>query len=79
MGEVCLYNETKSVAPFQFENQPVRIFERDGRPWFVLAKICRILEIGNPSQAAGRLDDDEKTTLTCLIRERWFKGGVFAA
>lgn len=33
---------------------------RDGNPWFVPADVCRVLEIGNPSDAARRLDDDEK-------------------
>jgi prophage antirepressor-like protein len=33
-------------------------------PWWVLADVCRVLKIGNPSQAAVRLDDDEKHTLT---------------
>ena len=33
-------------------------------PWCVLADVCRVLEIGNPSQAAARLDDDERHTLT---------------
>ena len=33
-------------------------------PWWVLADICAVLEIGNPSDAAQRLDDDEKHTLT---------------
>lgn len=40
-----------------------RTINRDGEPWFVLADVCRALEIGNPSQAATRLDEDEKETL----------------
>lgn len=50
-----------------FENSDfgkVRVVERDGEPWFVAADICRALDIGNPSQAILRLDDDEKVTLT---------------
>lgn len=53
-----------AVSPFDFEGAQVRIIVRDGDPWFVLADACRILEIGNPSQAASRLDKDEKHTLT---------------
>ena len=34
-----------------------------GEPWFVLADVCRVLEVGNPSDAARRLDEDEKATL----------------
>lgn len=44
---------------------------RPGRPtaypgraaWWVLADVCRVLEIGNPSDVARRLDDDEKDTI----------------
>lgn len=41
----------------------IRTLEKDGNPWFVAADICRALEIGNPSQAVTRLDEDEKSTL----------------
>lgn len=40
----------------------VRTMMRDGEPWFVAADVCRALDIGNPSQAISRLDDDEKFT-----------------
>jgi prophage antirepressor-like protein len=45
------------------EHAEFRVFNRDGEPWFVLADVCRSLGIRNPSDAASRLDDDEKTTL----------------
>ena len=32
----------------------------DGEPWFVLADVCRVLEITNPSKAVTTLDEDEK-------------------
>jgi prophage antirepressor-like protein len=38
----------------------VRVIIRDGEPWFVLADVCKVLEINNPRDAASRLDDDEK-------------------
>ena len=38
---------------------------KDGEPHFVAADVCRILDLGNPSQALTRLDDDEK----CKIPE----------
>ncbi len=54
-----------TLIPFLFEDAHlVRGVIRDGEPWFVLADVCRVLEIGNPSQAATRLDDDERATLT---------------
>ena len=42
----------------QFGN--VRVVERDGAPWFVVADVCKALDVGNPSQAIARLEDDEK-------------------
>ncbi len=49
-----------AIVSFSFDALEVRIIPRDGNPWFVLADVCRVLEVGNPSDAARRLDDDEK-------------------
>lgn len=38
----------------------VRTIVKDNEPWFVAADVCRALEIGNPSEAIRRLDEDEK-------------------
>jgi len=38
----------------------VRSLVQGGQPWFVAADVCRALELGNPSQALTRLDEDEK-------------------
>lgn len=43
-----------------FEGAPWRIIIRNGDPWIVLADVCAVLEIGNASDVARRLDDDEK-------------------
>lgn len=37
-----------------------RTIMRDNEPWFVLADVCRALDITNAGNAAARLDDDEK-------------------
>lgn len=45
-----------------FENEEfgkVRTVIMDGEPWFVLADICKILEISNSRMVAGRLEPDE--------------------
>lgn len=42
------------------ENDKFRVIDREGNPWFVLSEVCGKLEIGNASDAAKRLDDDEK-------------------
>ena len=49
------------ILPFDFEEQAVRIVLRDGEPWFVAADVCRVLEIGNTTNAVKRLDEDEVT------------------
>lgn len=49
-----------AIIPFTFETSNVRVIDRDGEPWFVLADVCAILEIANSRDAAGRLDDDER-------------------
>ena len=49
-----------------FENPKfgsIRTVEQNGEPWFVVADVCKSLELGNPSQAMTRLDADEKSTL----------------
>ncbi|MGV3456323.1 BRO family protein [Sphingomonas sp.] len=51
------------LAPFNFGDQPIRIEDRDGAPWFVLVDVCRVLGISNPSVAARRLDADERDDL----------------
>lgn len=38
--------------------------DEHGEPWFVAADVCRCLDIGNPSQAMTRLDDDERTLIS---------------
>lgn len=65
-----------NVIPFDFEGHAVRILIRDGEPWFVLADVCRVLEVGNPSDAARRLDDDEKATLDNIEGHSGQRGGA---
>jgi prophage antirepressor-like protein len=40
-----------------------RVTDRDGNPWFVLADVCRVLEIANSRDAASRLDEDERVKI----------------
>jgi prophage antirepressor-like protein len=56
-------NLSGNVVPFSFDGVPVRVLARDGEPWFVLADVCRVLEIKNVGDASGRLDDDEKGSI----------------
>src|SRR5262249_49069806 len=44
----------------------VRLVFIRGEPWWVLADVCAVLEIGNPRDVARRLDDDEKGTVDSI-------------
>lgn len=35
-----------------------------GEPWFVAADVCRALDLGNPTRALDRLDNDERTLIS---------------
>ena len=50
------------VIPFTYGDHPVRTLTIDGEPWFVLSDICKVLDIGNPSMVADRLDADALST-----------------
>lgn len=43
-------------------------------PLFCLADVCRALEIGNPSDVAKRLDDDEKSLVNTLDQIEGIRG-----
>lgn len=50
------------MIPFQYDGKAVRVLRgEDGAPWWVAVDVCKVLEIGNPSQALSRLDEDEKS------------------
>lgn len=53
-----------AVAPFDFDGQRIRVEVIDDEPWFVAADVCAVLEIGNPTQALTRLDDDKRTLIS---------------
>ncbi len=54
-----------NVSVFKFNQNEVRtIVKDDGEIWFVLSDVCNVLEIGNVSMAASRLDADEITLST---------------
>lgn len=63
-NEITIFEnpEFGKVRTFVSEFGKVRTFIVDGEPWFVASDVCKALEIGNPSQALTRLDDDEKKT-----------------
>ena len=61
---------------FEDENHnDFRTLDINGEPWFVLADVCRELEIKNVSDAASRLDQDEKMTLALNEGQSGVRGG----
>lgn len=48
------------ITGLDFQGAAVRVITREGEPGFVLADVCKVLEIGNVGNASARLDDDEK-------------------
>ena len=51
-----------AVQTFDFDENPVRVIEKDGEPWFVAADVARVLEYRNAPDAVRVLDDDEADT-----------------
>lgn len=52
----------KNIIPqlFNYGEQEVRALIKGGEPWFSAEDVCKILSLGNPTMAVGRLEDDEK-------------------
>lgn len=48
------------LMPFHYGAEPVRVAMIDDEPWFVLADLCKVLEIRNGRDVAARLTDDQK-------------------
>ena len=49
-----------NLAVFDYNNNSVRIVEKNGEPWFVAKDLCNILDLANVTRSISRLDDDEK-------------------
>lgn len=52
------------IQPFTFPatGAAVRVVTVDGEPWFVVADVCTVLGLTNPTMAAGRLAADDLST-----------------
>lgn len=56
------------IQVFDFEDNAVRVVDIDGKPWFVAADVCRVLDLSNPSKACADLDDDEAALTSSYSR-----------
>ena len=52
------------TVEFEFDSTLVRTIAKEGQAWFVAKDVCDILDIGDPSKAVSRIDDDERGTTT---------------
>ncbi|MCC6104659.1 Bro-N domain-containing protein [Acetobacter sp.] len=43
---------------------PKELHRQNGEPWWVLADVCKVLEIGNAPMAAKGLDEDERGAIS---------------
>lgn len=50
-----------ALQVFNYGEAPVRVIDLAGEPWWVLADVCRVLNLKNPTVVAARLDEDERT------------------
>lgn len=48
---------------------PVRVFMRNGDPWFIAKDVCDVLELGNNRDACSRLRDDERGYISTEERD----------
>lgn len=56
------------LQAFDFESLAVRVVIRDEQPWFCGADVCRVLSLGNPSQA---IKGNEKAGALGLDADEW--------
>ena len=61
------------LQTFTYENKAVRTVLIDGEPWWVLKDVCGVLSIGNVTDVAKRLDEDEKNILDLIEYGRTYK------
>lgn len=56
------------IKVWNYKSSEVRTIEKDGEPWWILADVCKVLELSNPSKVADRLDFDEKANFELGLR-----------
>ena len=49
-----------NLQTWNYESSEIRTIEKDGEPWWVLADVCKVLEISNSRNVSSRLETDEK-------------------
>ena len=52
-----------NLQTWNYENSEIRTVEKDGEPWWVLADVCKVLELTSPHKVADRLENDERNKI----------------
>lgn len=55
-------DSTGTLVPFNYGDAQVRVVTIEGDPWFVLADLCKVLGLSNPSMVAERIESDALST-----------------
>ena len=53
-----------NITPFDFNGNEVRTLTVNNEPWFVLADVCKVLDLNNPRRVKMRLNSDDVNTVT---------------
>lgn len=56
------------IVSLDFESESIRTIWESDVPWFVLADVCKVLELTLPSRIAQRLDEDEVRQVLLMDR-----------
>lgn len=51
------------ITSWNYESSEIRTIQKDGEPWFVLADVCKVLELSSPHKVADRLENDERNQI----------------
>ena len=49
----------EQLQTWNYESSEIRTVQKEGEPWWVLADVCKVLELSTPSRVAERLEKDE--------------------
>ena len=56
-----------NLQTFSYESAKIRAVDVNGEPWFIAKDVCDAINIADPSQAAERLDEDERLMRTIYV------------
>jgi len=54
--------DTTTMIPFLFGENLIRTEMRSDGPWFVIADLCKVFEMGNPTRVCERIYQDDLTS-----------------